>query len=148
MMKRVVLFFVSIISCCAVHAAAETGNEVRVSRYAVMQAVAAPEQLDLMAVVIKIEFPPHINTVGEALAHLLERSGYRLATLDASDPALPLLLKNPLPMVHRQLGPLTLRNALTALSGPVWNLVIDPVNRIVSFELLDEYKNFRPVVSN
>jgi len=51
-------------------------------------------------------------------------------------------------MVHRVLGPVTLRNALNTLAGPVWNLVIDPVNRIVSFELLDEYKNFRPVVSN
>ena len=147
-MKRIALIFVSLISCWSAQAAEETGNEVRVSRYTVMQAVAAPEQIDLMAVVVRIEFPSHINTVGEALSHLLERSGYRLASLEASDPALPLLLKNPLPMVHRVLGPVTLRNALNMLAGSVWNLVIDPVNRIVSFELLDEYKNFRPVVSN
>ena len=104
---------------------------------------ALPEQQSLVVITL------HAGaTVGEALSHLLERSGYRLASLEASDPALPLLLKNPLPMVHRVLGPVTLRNALNMLAGSVWNLVIDPVNRIVSFELLDEYKNFRPVVSN
>ena len=56
-MKRIVLLFVSLIFCWSAQAAEETGNEVRVSRYTVMQAVAAPEQIDLMAAYFSAQSP-------------------------------------------------------------------------------------------
>jgi type IV pili sensor histidine kinase/response regulator len=42
----------------------------------------------------------------------------------------------PLPKAQRQLGPLSLRQALELLSGPAFRLVIDPVYRLVTFELV------------
>lgn len=146
-MKRSILLLVSLLIVIDVSAATDS-QEVKVSRYATMVAEPMSDQLDLLSVIVSIEFPSHIATVGEALAHLLERSGYKLADLGASDPALPILLKNPLPMIHRKIGPVPLRLALQTLSGSVWELVVDPVNRIVTFELRDEFKNFRPVASN
>ncbi len=40
----------------------------------------------------------------------------------------------PLPAVHRSLGPMTLRDALKTLAGPAFNLVQDPVHRLITFE--------------
>jgi type IV pili sensor histidine kinase/response regulator len=101
---------------------------------------ATPEQLDPLAVVVKVSFNSHITTVGEALDHLLLRSGYRMAALKASDPNMQILISRDLPEVHRKLGPITLTNALKTLSGPAWELVVDPVNRLISFDLIPEYR--------
>ena len=40
----------------------------------------------------------------------------------------------PLPEVHRQLGPMSLQQALETLAGPAFQLVEDPVHRLVAFE--------------
>ena len=113
----------------------------RVGRYAAIEPVATAQQSDLLSVVVTVNFTEQVNTVGDAIGHLLNRSGYRLASLHASDPAIPILLQSPLPLVHRRLGPIKIDNALETLAGPAWDLVVDPVNRLVSFELLEQYRN-------
>jgi type IV pili sensor histidine kinase/response regulator len=90
--------------------------------------------------VIEITFPVEIITVHHALLHVLRRSGYNLATGSVADPRLPDLLNASLPEIHRQLGPITLRNALQTLAGEPWVLVEDPVLRLVSFELKPAYR--------
>ena len=95
--------------------------------------------MDLLAVIIEIRFPQSINSVGQALENMLVNSGFRLAELSAADPSLSILLNSPLPNVHRSLGPVSLRTALNTLSGPSWDLIIDPVHRLVSFELKQDY---------
>ncbi len=124
----------------AASTAAQAESHYQVGRYISVEPVATPVQKDLLSVVVTVDFTDQIQTVGDAMTHILLRSGYRMASLDASDPALPVLLNSPLPLVHRQLGPIRIDNALSALAGPAWDLVIDPVNRLVSFDLLERYR--------
>jgi type IV pili sensor histidine kinase/response regulator len=113
----------------------------RISRYATVNPVATPEQAKPLSVVVTLDFTDQVRTVGDAIHHLLSRSGYRLADLTVSDPAMPVLLNQPLPLIHRHLGPITIENALVTLAGDAWDLVVDPVNRLVSFELLEQYRS-------
>ena len=110
-------------------------EEVQVGRYASVPAQPTLGQADLLAVLVTVEFPAEVSTVGKAVNHLLLRSGYRLAGGNAADPAQAGLLRLPLPAAHRALGPLHLRTALATLAGPAFVLVEDPVHRLVSFEV-------------
>ena len=69
---------------------------------------------------------------GDALRHVLQRSGYSLCTNRAE---VTTLFSRFLPAVQHQLGPMALLDALTILGGPAWRLVIDPVERSVCYAL-------------
>ena len=97
-------------------------------------AVPTEAQADLLATTLTIRFPERIRTLGEAVRYLLQRSGYRLAKVQSIGPDTVTLFALPLPAVHRNLGPMTLRDALETLAGPAFNLVQDPVHRLVTFE--------------
>lgn len=126
----------ALISCTALGAGLDP---IRVGRYSAIMPGPSPEQADPFALPIHMEFPYSVQTVGEALGHVLSRSGYRLASPNASCPSLPVLLGWPLPAVHRSLGPMRLDEALKTLAGPAHYLVVDPVHRLVSFEPREEY---------
>ena len=68
-------------------------------------------------------------SVGDAMRHVLLRSGYRLC--DAPEAAT--LYALPLPAAHLRLGPLMLRDALLTLAGPAWELSVDDLTRQVCF---------------
>ncbi|MDX1252269.1 MAG: conjugal transfer protein [Gammaproteobacteria bacterium] len=108
-----------------------SASSMQVARYSVMPPTATSAQADLMAVIINVRFPQQVSTVGEALDFLLRRSGYRL--VDTDSPAMAILQALPLPAVHRQLGPLTLNNALLTLAGSAYRLSVDPLHRTLSF---------------
>jgi len=80
-------------------------------------------------------------TVYEALQTILQGTGYRLAGDAAADPALYRLYQQPYPAHYRQLGPAPLGEVLTQLGGSAWFVVVDPVNRLLSFERLLRYRN-------
>ena len=110
-------------------------SEVQVGRYSTLRAQPTAAQADLLSTTITVRFPERIQTLDEAVRYLLQRSGYRLADHHAVNSATADLLGLPLPAVHRSLGPITLRQALETLVGPVFRLVQDPVHRLISFEL-------------
>jgi type IV pili sensor histidine kinase/response regulator len=91
-------------------------------------------QTDLLATTVTVHFPAQIQTVGESIRYLLRRSGYRLTDADVLSPETMDLLALPLPAVHRQLGPISLRRALEILAGPTFSLVQDPEHRLIAFE--------------
>ena len=109
--------------------------EVQVGRYSTLPAMPTVAQADLLATTVSVSFPVRIVTVGEAVQYLLQRSGYRLSAGDVMAPETADLLTLPLPAVHRQLGPITLAQAMETLAGPAFRLIHDPVHRLVSFEL-------------
>ncbi|MGH8614033.1 MAG: FimV/HubP family polar landmark protein [Gammaproteobacteria bacterium] len=115
-------------------------DPVRVGRYSAIVAGPSPEQADPFTLPVHTEFPFSVQTVGHALEQVLAPSGYRLASILASCPSLPALLAWPLPAVHRRLGPMRLDEALKTLAGPAHYLAVDPVHRLVSFELREEYR--------
>lgn len=105
----------------------------RYGRYTLVEMVPEPAQRDLLRQVIEISIPPTLDaSVGDALRHLLLRTGYRLC--DAPDAAS--LFTLPLPAAHLRLGPLPLRDALLALAGPAWELSVDDAARAVCFARL------------
>jgi len=103
---------------------------VRYGRYTLVELVPEPAQRDLTRQVIEVSIPPTFDAnVGDALRHVLLRTGYRLC--DTTEAAA--LYTLPLPAAHLRLGPLSLRDALLALAGPAWELSVDDASRAVCF---------------
>ena len=119
---------------CTVASVNLQANDIQVGRYSLLVATPTEAQAELLATTMTVRFPERIQTVGEAVRYLLQRSGYRLATAESIGPDTAALFALPLPAVHRSLGPMTLRDALETLAGPVFHLVQDPVHRLISFE--------------
>ena len=109
-------------------------NELQIGRYSLYAATPTEAQVDLLATTITTRFSERIQTVGEAARYLLQRSGYRLATAKSIEPDTAQLFALPFPAVHQSLGPMTLRDALETVAGPAFNLVQDPVHRLITFE--------------
>lgn len=140
-MRLIYAIFLSLFCLNAyAHSDASTEAHYQVGRYSSVSTEPTKGQKDLLAVIIERQFDSSISTVGEAIQHILKNSGYRLADLNVSDPKLPILLNVPLPKAHRTLGPTSLRTALNTLAGPSWELIVDPVHRLISFELKRLYK--------
>ncbi|WP_438839673.1 PilL N-terminal domain-containing protein [Aromatoleum toluclasticum] len=104
---------------------------VRQGRYTLVELVPEPAQRDLMQQVVEVAIPPTFEaSVGDAMRHVLRRTGYRLC--DAADATAMYAL--PLPAAHLRLGPLVLRDALLTLAGPAWDLSVDDASRLACFK--------------
>ena len=102
----------------------------RYGRYTLIELVPEPAQRDLLQQAVEASIPPMLDaSVGDAMRHVLLRSGYRLC--DAAEVAT--LYALPLPAAHLHLGPMTLRDALMTLAGPAWELSVDDLSRQVCF---------------
>ncbi|WP_051092247.1 PFGI-1 class ICE element type IV pilus protein PilL2 [Aromatoleum toluclasticum] len=100
----------------------------RYGRYTLVELVPEPAQRDLLQQTVEVSVPPTLDAnVGDAMRHVLLRSGYRLCDAAAALYALPL------PAAHLRLGPLVLRDALLTLAGPAWDLSVDDLTRQVCF---------------
>ena len=102
----------------ALAGAPPTDGELRLDRYTLKKQSARPEQIDLLSAVIETQFPRNVATIGDAIEYMLLRSGYRFIDTEESAEAMALEL----PAVHRSLGPLPLRTAISTVSGPAWQL--------------------------
>ncbi len=131
------IFLITIASLSSAAVQAAPADEITVGRYSTLQALPSEAQADLLAAMITVSMPKSVSRVGEAIRHVLQTSGYRLASAAAAHPARAHLFRLSLPGVHRDLGPLSLRVMLETLAGPAFRLVVDPVHRLVSFELCD-----------
>lgn len=108
-----------------------------IGRYSVSAPGPTDAQRDPLAVVTTIRFPSTIHTIGDAIGHLLMPSGFQLAPDRSVD--LQVFLDLPLPLIHRNLGPITIDQALGTLVGFPWTLVVDPLHRQVAYELSSGY---------
>ena len=109
-------------------------KEIQVGRYSTTTTAPTPAQAELLSTTVTLRFPERIQTVGEAVRYLLQRSGYRVADPERVSSETMALFALPLPAVHRSLGPIALREALQTLAGPAFILVQDPVHRLLTFE--------------
>lgn len=114
-----------------------TSQDVPIGRYQSITAGPTAVQVDLLERMIMHQFPDDVRTVGEAVHELLEGSGYRLLSAELAATERVHLFALPLPDVQRRLGPITLHEALELLSGEAFRLVVEPVYRLVSFELTE-----------
>lgn len=96
----------------------------------------ADDDSDLNAVIYR-QLPG--TNIGDGLNALLDGTGWRLADSYAADPRLYRLYSQPLADNKRNIGPMRLDRALNWIAGDAWLLVVDPVNRLVSFEVDSHY---------
>jgi conjugative transfer region protein (TIGR03748 family) len=124
------------ILCVTVVAHAQETARIHTGRYTETAIIASAAQREPLRAIVTITFPPTIKTVGEALRYLLKNSGYRLVQDSSNFSA---VMNLPLPEVHRKLGPIPVTTFLNVLAGQAYELVVDPVHRLVSFDLKTEY---------
>jgi conjugative transfer region protein (TIGR03748 family) len=143
-MRLIIVFFLTLLSLNVLSHSNNlnqySNEDYKVGRYSSISTKPTNAQMDLLAVIIEIKFPLAVNTVGSALELMMINSGFRLAEQSSTDPNLSILLNSPLPNIHRSLGPMSLRTALKTLSGLSWDLIIDPVHRLISFDLIKDYQ--------
>lgn len=109
---------------------AENVPVVRYGRYTLVELTPTTAQQDLLLQVVDVTIPGALHaSVGDALRHVLQRSGYKLCSRGDTDA----LIHLPLPAAHYHLGPLQLRDALLTLAGPARTLHIDHSTRRVCF---------------
>ncbi len=146
-MYRILVFLFSLL-CASQIAAHEPewtiyphahGGTIKLSGYTRLSTKIPAAQKELLSAVVEYRFRPDIIYVEQALHEVLKGSGYALAEQSAADPNLPALLGSPLPRIQRHIGPARIDEILKAIAGPAWELVVDPVNRLVSFELKREF---------
>lgn len=99
---------------------------------------------DDLSVVIHRHLPA--GSVHFALMRLLSSTGWRLASRAAADPEIQRLYMQQLPEQKQLLGPMPLDTALVWIGGDAWRLIVDPVNKLISYEIRTEYRSRRPVV--
>src|SRR5690606_15000258 len=91
----------------------------------------------------QFQFSRQVKTIGQAVDQVLLNTGYRIVSEDKLPPAVATILKQSLPLSQRKLGPIRIVDALNLLVGKqVYSLLIDPVHRLVTFKLNDDYSHF------
>ena len=113
---------------------------VSVSRYSTVSLSAVAIQRQPLTAIISLNLKRNATTVLHAIEQVLYDSGYRLSTMHP-DKRVNQLFNLPLPKIHRTLGPITVSQALKTLAGSPWELVVDPINRLVTFQLPDTFQN-------
>ena len=115
-------------------------SSLQISRYVdLLPGPTNAQRNPLHMVLPNVVFNHNIKSVGQAIHFLLKDTGYKL-TRHHPDVRVHQMFRLPLPKIHRRMGPLTLEQALNTLSGEPWDLAIDPINRLVSFQLPDHFK--------
>jgi len=130
------LFLLGLLSLPAI---AQEKNQSVVGRYLTVSQIPLVGQADLLSQTFEVRFPNNINTIGDAINYLLHFSGYRLIETRKLCPAAQSLLIQPLPEIDRNLGPLSLKDGLLTLAGEPFQLIVDPVHRLISFSLKPSY---------
>ena len=105
---------------------------IQTGRYSAVLAKPTWPQRHILDITINVTIPEDRHTIGQSIRYLLRRSGYRLSDSLQTDSRQ--LLDKPLPAVHRRLGPMTLKDALSVLMAPAFVLVDDPVQRVIRYE--------------
>ncbi len=119
-----------------------TSSVSQVGRYITTVNVAKPDQVNPLLTVATFKFNPNVQTIGDALNQVLQYSGYALVPSQDQSAAVEQTLTKPLPYSVRTLGPLPIKDALTVLMGQdVFILVVDPLHRLVNFDLNPDIKN-------
>jgi conjugative transfer region protein (TIGR03748 family) len=117
-------------------------NVTQISRYLTVTNKPKFSQTNLLSQLVQVRFTQNIQTIGDAMNYLLRFSGYSLISDTQRNSALKIILTKHLPIIDREMGPMTLSDGLTTLSGPAFELIHDPVNRTVDFKLKPAYQKF------
>lgn len=115
------------------------GHSVKVSRYVNERLALATYQKNLLAQQVTLRFPQSVHTIGQAVESVLAFSGYRLVPKARQSQAMQVILQQPLPEALRVIDNVTLSQCLLGLVGHSFQMLFDPVNRLISFHLKPQY---------
>lgn len=136
MLKLLMLTSLSLLGLSS-HAA----NVTQINRYATVANKPLAAQVNPLLAVQQIHFPQEIKTVGEAIEWWLHYSGFVLANKEKQPASLQTVMHQPLPQIHRYLGPLTVKDGLEILAGQkVFAVVENSLLRQVNFKLKPAYQ--------
>ena len=90
-------------------------------------------QIDLLQQSVSIKFNDSVQTIHQAIDALLKFSGFHLLPLNHQNKLAQVMLSNPLPNALRDIKQATLKQALSGLTGDVFNIVVDPIYRTIAF---------------
>ena len=106
-------------------------TERQISRYTTLLVAPETTEANPLETIVTVHFPrPQVKTVSDAVAYLLNRTGYRLGATPALVQEVFVLS---LPEVHRRIGPYSVRTALGVLMGEAYTLAVDPARRLVAY---------------
>lgn len=124
------------------HAGSGAPSMVKTNRYTHTSTALDHSQTDLLSVIITIQLPSSIRTVGDAIRFVIAQSGYQLDESAAVDDSQYYLYQLSLPETHRYFDHVTLQSVLDALGSKSYSLVVNPVKRTISYHLRDEYRQY------
>lgn len=148
-MKRFKTLFLSLIILCTLTGCATDllnkqdnntdyiGNDLtQVGRYSSIENTPTISQKNPLLAISQFKFNARIKTVGQALTQVLQDTGYSLVYENQLPVSVRDVLLKALPITQRELGPISVSDALRVLIGDqVFNLVVDPVHRLITFKL-------------
>ena len=108
-------------------------------RYLIASTKPTPEQQDLLTQSFQVKFPQSVKTIEDAIKHLLRFSGYKLVNKRALPVYAQAILSQSLPETYRTLGLMSLKDGLLNLVGEPFDLLVDPIHRLLSFRLHASY---------
>ena len=112
-----------------------SANVTQINRYATVANQPLPAQVNPLLAIQQIHFPQTVQTVGQAVNWWLQYSGFSLAKPPLQMPSLQEVLRQPLPQVQKNLGPLSVQDGLQVLVGvQVFEIVVDPIQREINFK--------------
>lgn len=104
-----------------------------ISRYTSISTTPEVDQINPLMTVVSFAFPPTVTTVGQAVTYTLEQTGYSLVDASKLPDAAKIMLALPLPSIQRRFRYVTVQTALKTLAGTAFVLMVDPINRQVTF---------------
>ncbi|WP_083960586.1 PFGI-1 class ICE element type IV pilus protein PilL2 [Methylomonas lenta] len=109
---------------------------VQTGRYSAVTATPLQAQRYPLDVIIDVTIPEACISIEQAIRFLLRRSGYTL-DMNMQTDLIELLAKR-LPAIHRKLGPMPLKDALTLMVTPHFVLQDEPIKRLIRFVPITE----------
>lgn len=119
---------------------ASFANNITIGRYLTVAEKPQQEQQRLLNQQIQIKFPQNILTIKQAVEFVLQYSGYRLTDLQQMNQPARDMLNQPLPIIDKTFGPMTLEQGLITLAGNEFYLLIDPVHRLIGYKIKPAYR--------
>ena len=133
-MKR--LIYIAAALSMPLYSLAATPPSERIDRYTVLSNAASPEQLMPLNAVTSQRLR---GTVDDGILQLLAGTGYQLFRRNAPE-SIGALLAKPIATTALRFRRVRIIEGIHAVAGPAVDVLVDPVNRLVSFEVKPDYR--------
>lgn len=130
------IYLVGLLMMCA----SVCASEVSVGRYTITETAASKAQRFPLAQVKKITVPQTVLTNRQAVEYLLVSTGYSQASDVVRSQEDNALMRKPLALSNREFVNLTILEMLSIIAGLGYAPIVDPINRLVAFEAIYEFK--------